>query len=272
MSDREIFRRSALTLAPHWGLAAGLALIVLWAAHHFDLLPDWEGLLLAVPALAWAAGQTLQWAATTWTATDDGHLIVRKGILFRSQEAIPLRLVRQAHVRSSLPGPWPDVGHLSLEVAAPHGLPRSFRWAWLGRADRLAQILRARGRLPVGQPSRRQRAAGALWALGQAVWARRPWSGTRGGQQPAPDLSDEYQRFLAFCHFLLSGQQEIAWPPAGVPLGALRRWLSVLRQARIVVDAPGEPGWRLARTIRSLDDVRRRVGEEELWRAMQRPA
>jgi hypothetical protein len=48
--------------------------------------------------------------------------------------------------------------------------------------------------------------------------------------------------------------------------------MAVLRQAYVVVDAPNGRGWHVAGAIRSLDDIRRRIGEEELQRAVQRPA
>lgn len=259
MSNREVFRRSALTMVPHWGLAAGLALTVLWAANHFDLRPAWDGLLLAALPLAWATARTVQWAAGTWTATADGTLIVQAGVLFRSREEIPLRATLRAHVQPCLPSRWLDVGHLAWDVGAgPRGQRRSLRWMWLGGPTRLAEILHGRGQVALGRPSRWQR-----WISR----ARQAEEGRGGSRQSLPASGQEYQQFLAFCRRLLDSQGTSSWPPDGVPVTAIPRWMAVLRQARIVMDASGNPGWRLAARIRSLDDVQRRIGEEELQRA-----
>ena len=270
MSNREVFRRSALTLVSYWGPAAGLALTVLWAANYFGLRPAWDGLLLAALPLAWATARTAQWAAGTWTATADGTLIVQAGVLFRSREEIPLRAVRQAYVQPVLPGRRLDVGHLTLDLAVAPGRPSSLRWTWLARPARLAEILHGRGQVALGHASCWQRTVGR--GLAQAEAARAWWvqkNGGHGSQSPAPS-GEEYQRFLGFCRRLLDGEGAASRPPDGVTLAAIPRWMAVLRQARIVVDAPSGPGWRLAGAIRSLDDVRRRIGEEEFRRAMRR--
>ncbi len=272
MDTQETFRRSLLTLAPCWGLAAGLAVTVRWAADHFGLLLAWEGLLPAALPLVWAAGRTLQWASGTWTATADGQLVVRSGVLFRSREAIPLRATLQAHVQPCLPSRWLDVGHLSLQAAGPLGQPRTFRWNWLARPGRLAAILRAQGQLPLGQPSPWQRAARPVRTLGGVLKTRRrPLGGAEQAVPGQPASGEEYQHFLTFCCLLLEGEGATSPLILGVPEAKARQWMQVLRQARIVLDAPGGEGWRLAGDIHSLDAVRRRIGEEELGRALQRP-
>lgn len=271
MTDREVFRRSRLTLAPCWGLAASLALTVLWAASHFDLRLAWDVLLPAVLPLAWAACRTAKWAARTWTATADGRMIVRAGVLFRSQEEIPLQATVRAHVQPCLPGRWLDVGHLSLELAGPGGQPLAVRWHWLSRANRLAEILSARGQVPLGRRSRWHRLGAQVQALCRAHRPRQAQRGAGGSEEGSSPSGEEYQRFLGFCRLLLEGKGATPWPPAGVSRAAAQRWMVVLRQARIVVDAPADGGWRLAASVQRLDDVRRRIGEKELRRALQRP-
>lgn len=267
----EVFRRSALTLVPHGASAVGLTLAALSAAGHFGLPLDWAILFVAILPLAWAAGRGLQWAAATWTATPDGNLIVQAGILSRQHQVIPLGALRRAHVRSALPNRWGDVGHLAAELIDHLGEVRLLEWRWLARADTLQQIIcsnakRARGTVPRPRQTRT--------GLSTPVQAAPAWQSpafTGPGTQPGDAFGEEYQHFLEFCQLVLTVEREACWPPAELPLAKSRRWMSVLRQARIIRNTPNGRGWRVADTIHCLGDVTQRVGQRELEQAMQRP-
>jgi hypothetical protein len=273
---REAFRRSWLTLAPEWSLSGGVSLAVALAAHHFRLQGGWEVPGLTMLPIAWAAGRTLLWACRTWTATADGRLIVQEGILRRSRQVIHLCSARQIEPEAPLLIRWLSIGHITFQATNPQGQLQRFRWTWLGRYSRLCEIIQARGQLPVGRPSRRQFVASTVERLVHAVgiWLAQGWalSGEIVTRLRGRWFVDDYGRFLAFCHHLLRSTERSRWPPSRVPSAVAKRWMAVLRQAYVVVDAPNGRGWRVAGAIRSLEDVCRRIGEEELQRAVQRSA
>ncbi len=269
--NNEVFRRSALTLVPHWASAFSLTLTGLWAAGHFGLPLDWAASLVAILPLAWAAGRALQWAATTWTATLEGNIVIQAGILSPRRQAIPLNAIRRAHVQPALPNHWGDVGHLAVELLDHQGEVQLLEWTWLARADRLQQIIFTHGKQVRAAAPRPQRTASVLSTLVPAATAWQSPAFTGPGEQPGDAFGEEYQRFLDFCQLVLTVEREACWPPAELPLAKSRRWMSVLRQARIIQNTPNGRGWRVAGTIHGLDDVAHRVGQRELEQAMQRP-
>ena len=111
-----------------------------------------------------------------------------------------------------------------------------------------------------------------MYAVG--IWLKQGWalSGEIVARLRGRWFVDDYGRFLAFCHHLLRSTGRGRWPSSRVPSAVTRRWMAVLRQAHIVVDAPNGRGWRVAGAICNLDDIRRRISEEELQQAVQRPA
>jgi hypothetical protein len=273
---REVFRRSWLILAPEWSLAGCVSLAVALAAQDFGLQGGWEVPGLAMLPIAWAAGRTLLWACRTWTATADGRLIVQEGILHRTRQVIHLCSARQAEPEAPFMIRWLGIGHITFQATNPQGQLQRFRWTWLGGHPRLCEIIQARGQLPVGRPSwwrlvgstveRPVHAVGIWLAQGRAL------SGEIVTRLQGRWFVNDYGRFLAFCHHLLRSTGRGRWHPSWVPSPVARRWMEVLRQAHIVVDAPNGRGWRVAGAIRSLDDICRRIGEGELRRAVQRPA
>lgn len=262
MSNCEVFRRSALTLLPHWAAAATLTLTGLWAADRFGLPLDWVALLMASLPLAWAAARGLQWVATTWTVTADGNLILRSGIISRQRQVIPLSAMRRADVQPSFAGHRMDVGHLSVEVVDRTQAVRFLQWTWLARPDQLQQILCCPKEAAFGPSSRRRQTAD---------WPMAPTQAAVACQTPDDAFGKEYRRFLDFCQLLLAAEEGASWPPPGITLAEQSRWMGVLCQARIVVDSPNGRGWRAADTIKCLADVTHRVGYQELKQAMQRP-
>jgi hypothetical protein len=264
-TSREVFRRSGLTTTPEWAVAGGVSLAVGLAAQHFGLQGSWEGPALMGLPLIWAGGRTLQWACHTWIVTADGHLAVRKGFLFRTRHVIHLCSVSQVEVEAPAPIHWLDIGHISFEATDPQGQRRRFHWTWMHGHERLAEIIRAQGRLPIGEPTWWQTAREAAKKRTQAAFRRMArtlsWA----------DLQD-YGRFLAFCHHVLRAEQTGRWPPGTIPPTMVERWMVVLRQARVVVSASNERGWRVSGGIDGLDDIRRRLGPHELQRAVQRSA
>lgn len=273
---REVFRRSWLTLTPEWSLAGGVSLAVALAAHHFGLQGGWEAPSLAMLPITWAAGRALLWARRTWTVTADGRLIVQEGILRRTCQVIHLCSARQVEPEDPLLARWLGIGHIAFQATNTQGQLQRFRWTWLGRHARLYEIIQARGQLPLGRPSWWQLVGKKVKRLVHAVkiWLAQGWalSGEIVTRLRGRWFVDDYGRFLAFCHHLLRSMGRGRRHPSWVPSAVARRWMAVLRQAHIVVDMPNGRGWRVARAIRSLEDIRRRIGEEELQRAVQRPA
>jgi membrane protein YdbS with pleckstrin-like domain len=269
----EVFRRSWLTLASEWSLAFGVSLTVIWSYRQLGLQgEEWEGLSLAVPPVIWAACRTLQWAYCTWTATADGRLIVREGVLARTRQVIHLCSVRDVESKAPHLARWLGIGHLTFRATDLQGQLRPFRWIWLGRYSRLCEILQARGQLPVGRPSWWQLVSGAVERLAHAVgmWLAQGWALTAEivARLQGRWFVEDYGRFLAFCHHLLRSAGRERWAPSWAPSAVVRRWMAVLRRARIVVDAPNDIGWRMAGTVRSIGDVCCRIGEEDLRRAV----
>ncbi len=269
--NSEVFRRSALTLVPDWTSAVCLTLTVMWAAARFGLPLDCVTTLVAVLPLAWAACRTLQWATATWTATPEGVLIIQAGILSRHRQVIPLSAMRQAHAQSALTNPWMEVGHLAAELLDHQGEVRLLEWTWLARADRLQQIILSHRKRVRGAAPRPQHTRAGLSNPAQATIAWQSPTITGPGEQPGDAFGEEYQHFLDFCQQVLAVEREACWPPAELPLAKSRRWMSVLRQARIILNTSNGRGWRVADTIHCLDDVAHRVGQRELEQAMQRP-
>jgi hypothetical protein len=264
-TSRESFRRSWLTTTPEWAVAGGVSLAVGLAVQYFGLQGGWAGPTLIWLPLIWAGGRTLQWACHTWTVTPDRRLTVRQGILFPTRQVIRLCSVSQIAVDAPAPICWLDVGHISFEAADPQGQRRRFHWTWLHGYERLAEIIRAQGRLPIGEPTWWQTVREAAKQRMQAALRRVVRTLSRA------DLQD-YGRFLAFCHHVLRAEQTGRWPPGAIRPTMVERWMAVLRQARMVVSASNERGWRVAGGIESLDDIRRRLGPHELRRAVQRSA
>jgi hypothetical protein len=87
----------------------------------------------------------------------------------------------------------------------------------------------------------------------------------------APWLAcDDYGWFLSFCSHLLLHPGQDPPGPAWVPDAVAACWMDVLRQCHIVVDRPRQGGWRLAPAVRTPDDIRRRLGPEQLRQAVER--
>ncbi len=274
-APQEVFRRSWLTLVPEWSLAGGVSLTVALAARHFGLPGGWEVRGLVVLPIVWSATRTLLWACRTWTVTADGRLVVEGGILLRTRQVIHLCSVRRVETGAPLLTNWLGIGHVAFQATGPQGQLQPFRWTWLGRHPRLCEIIQARGQLPVDRPSWWHPVSSAAETLIHIVgmWLSQGWT---LGEEIVARLQDrwfvdDYGRFMAFCHHLLRHTRRRRWPPLWVPSAVVRRWMAVLRQARIVVDAPDGGGWRVAGVIHGLGDVHRRIGEEELRRAVQRP-
>jgi hypothetical protein len=275
--ESEVFRRSWLTVVPEWIVAGAVARLIILAAGHFGFQSRAEADVLAALPLVWAAGRTLQWAHRRWVVTADRQLVLLQGVLVRTRQVIYLHAVDQVQVEVTWLGGRLDTGHIAFQVTDRRGQRHPMRWTWVGACARLCEILRAQGRLPVGRPTRwrqawhvaakRSQAMGTglalAWVLGQEALARLQgrW------------FAEDYGRFLAFCHHLLRTRGgERRWPPSGTPAAVERCWMAVLRQARVVVDAPEGRGWRVAGAIRRVEDVRQRIGEEELRRGVQRSA
>jgi len=259
----ETFRRSWLTMTAKWGLALGIVGTIAWAYHWLGLQGEQVALGLALLGpVIWATGQTLRWWCRTCTATADGRLILRQGVLFRSRQVIHLCSARDVESYSPPLARWLGIGHVSFRATDTQGQVRFFRCTWVERYGRLTEIIRARGQLPVCRPSWREHlerlrhAVGTnlaqMWALGEEIAARLQgcW------------YVDDYGRFLAFCHRLLRN------PDARfkVPSAVARRWMAVLQQAHIV-EASGSREWRFAVNIHTLEDIRRRVSADTLRRA-----
>jgi hypothetical protein len=270
----EVFRRSWLTLIPEWCLAIGVLLTMVWSYQRFGLQDEWVGLGLAVlMPIVWIASQTTQWARRTWTVTADGRLIVQGGFPSRSRQVIHLCSARDVEPQSPILIHWLGVGHIAFRATDPRGQVRPFRWTWIGRYRRLCEIIEARGQLPVSRPSWWQLVSGRTRKLVHTVgaWLGRGWALTAEivARLRGRWFVEDYGRFLAFCHHLLRGTERGRRIPSWVPSAVVRRWMAVLRQARIVVDVPGGKGWQLAGAVRSLEDVCRRIGEEGLRQALQ---
>lgn len=259
---REVFRRSGLTTMPEWIVAGSVSLAVGLAAQHFGLSAGWEGTALMGLPLVWAGGRTLQWASQTWTVTADRRLVIRQGLLFPTRCLIHLCSVGQVTADAPLATRGLNIGHIAFEATDSEGQRRHFRWTWMKRHDRLCEIIEARGELPIGRrtwlqvarETAKQRLRTSLRRLARAL--RRA------------DLQD-YGRFMAFCHHVFRAEQGGQWPPATIPAAEVDRWLAVLQQARVVVSAPNDRGWRVAGGIDGLADIRRRLGPDELQRAIK---
>jgi membrane protein YdbS with pleckstrin-like domain len=274
-TPREVFRRSWLTMACETGLALCVSSMVLWSYHQFGLRGQWAGLGLAVLPIAWVVARTTQWACRTWMATADGRLIVQEGVLFRTRQVIHLCSARNVRAEAPLLTRWLGIGHLTLRATDCQGQLRLFRWTWLGQYLRLYEIVQAQGHLSVGRPSRWQLVGSAVENLACAVGMRVMQGWAFGGEVVARLQGcwfvDDYGRFMAFCRHLLRTTRQGRPPPSWVPPAVARRWMTLLRQAHIVVDVPNGGGWRIAGAIHSLEDVCRRIGEDELQRSLQRP-
>ncbi len=268
----EVFRRSWLMLIPEWGLAGFVSCAVGFAAQYFDMQGDWEGLSFTVLPIVWAASRTLKWACQTWTVTADGHLIVREGLLLHKSREINLHSVQQVMVETSPLTGWLDIGNISCLISDVSGQAQLLRWTWLSRHRRLRDILQARGQLAVGGPPRRQLTRNAIRRLKYrgGKWLHRGRALTEEGlvRLQGRWVVDDYGRFLGFCHFLLRSRANGHWPPPRVPSVAVNRWMAILRKAHIVVGMPGG-GWRVNNGIHSVEDIRQRIGEQDLQRALQ---
>ena len=264
-TSREVFRRSWMTIMPEWAVAESVSLAVGLAAQHFGLQGSWEGSALAGLPLIWAGGRTLQWACHTWTVTPDGRLTERQGILFPTRQVIHLCSVSGVAIDAPAPVRWLDIGHISFEATDPQGQRRRFHWSWMHGHERLAEIIRARGQLPIGKP--------AWWQTAREVAKQGIRAAFRRVNRTLSqaDLLD-YGRFMAFCHQILRAERTGRWPPVRIPPAMVKHWIAVLQEARVVVSASNERGWRVAGGIDSLDDIRRRLGPRELQRAVQRSA
>jgi len=254
----EVFRRSCLTLVPEWTLASIVSLALYHAALRLRLPLREEKLALSLLPLAWALVRTLVWTGQTWTATADGRLIVRRGIGPRARQAIYLSDVRTVHTRIPPLLRRLGIGHIRFQVPDARGQPTSFHWTWIAHAARLHQILDAQGHTPIGstQPTERQDLSTLVAAL--IAWVLSPWL-----------ACDDYQRFLLFCDHLLLHPAQNPPRPSWAPEAVAACWMAVLRRCHIVVDRPREGGWRLAPAVRTLDDIRRRLGPEQLRQAVE---
>lgn len=263
---QERFRRSGLIIAPEWLLAGLVSLAIGWAALTFELEMCVALAALAGLPLLWATSCTLQWYARSWVARSDGCLTFQHGVLIRHSEVIHLCSVSRVRLRTVPMLGWCNVGHLDFEATDQQGSARPFQLRWLANVARLAEILRARGRLPMGRPSRWER----LHAWGAGILHRRA---VRVARTPARILGQrarDYGLFMAYCHRLLRSRNGVQPSVPGVPAPVIEIWMAVLRRARIIVDTSCNPGWRIAPSIASLSDIQRRIGQEDFWRALDR--
>jgi hypothetical protein len=274
-ADREVFRRSWLTLTVEWALALTVASTVVWAYVEHDPHAEWKVAGLAALPLVWALSRTVQWFRCTLTATADRLLIIEEGVLFRSCQIIHLCSARGVTSKGTLLLGWLGIGRVNFRATDPLGQFRAFQWTWLARHARLCEIVEARGQLPVGRPSK--------WQLGWHMIKSVSYAGLEWVVQVGALVVemvvrlqgrwfvDDYGRFLAFCHHLLRNVERDHSIPRWAPPAVTRRWIAVLRRAHIVVDAPNSNGWCIARSICGLEDVRHRIGREELRRAVREP-
>ncbi len=271
--QNEVFRRSGLVLTPGWCLALGVALAVGLAARYYNLESSWAELGLMMLPIVWAIGQTVAWACQTWEITTDGCLIVQEGLLLRTFLEVPLREAQQVTIEAPPLVGRLNIGHVSCLVADEWGQPQHLRWTWLSQRRHLGDVIRSQGRPIVVRPPAQYQPVQALvwrlkhigetwWTRGQVLieavmtWAQGQW------------FVDDYGRFLGFCNYLVRAGTSEHRPPSWVPLPVANRWLEVLRQALIVVDAPNG-SWRVNDAIRDVEDIRRLVGEKELRRAIR---
>ncbi len=269
----EVFRRSWLTLTLEWSLAGSVSLAVGLVAQYFDFQEGWVGAGLIALPIAWAIGQTIQWAFQTWTVTTDGRLIIQSGVLFRTSQDIRLRSVQRVTIETPSLSGWLDIGHISCTAIGPLDQSQSFRWTWLRRHRRLVDLIQARGQLAVGrQPSRRQFAISPTRRLGHAVGA-----GLMPGRYLIEEgiarlrgqwVVDDYGRFLGFCHLLLRSRGNGHWPPPRISPVVAHYWMRVLRRTQVLLVSP-DGAWRVDSAIHTVEDVRRRVSEDELRRAIR---
>jgi hypothetical protein len=262
--SQEVFRRTWLVLIPDVFLALGVLVGIILLHRRLGLRGGWGGVgVIAVIHILWMIHRITQWSTCTWVAISDGRLIIRDGLLSSGQQVLHFCSARHLELDSPFPFHLLSVGHVAFRATDPNGQLRSFHWKWMGEYRRLGEIIEAQGQLSIGRPSRwqlvRRKAVQEWEALKKtsACWRRRR-------------NVDDYGRFMAFCHHLLRGTTPTLPTLHGVPASVSRRWMAVLRQARVVVDAPGGKGWQLAGTVRSLEDIRRRIGESQLRRAVQR--
>jgi hypothetical protein len=272
--SREVFRRSFLTLLPECSLAGAVSLAVAMAAYYVDLSGGWGGFVLLVLPALWLAARTLQWAGHTWTATEDGRLIVRQGLLLRECEVILLCSVRQVRPETPLAASWLGVGGIAFQATDANGELRSFRWTWLARQPRLRQILESGGRVPIRRRS--------VWGImGQAVsmlahsassWVWRGWAlGRKMMLRLQEDwFVDDYGRFIGFCGHVLRSTRSGRWPPPRVPLAVIDCWMRTLREAHAIVDAPGGRGWQISESIRDIEDICLLISEDHFRQAVRR--
>lgn len=271
---REVFRRSWLTLIPEWSLAVSVALAVTWAAHRFGLQAGEEWLYSAMLPIIWTMGRTFLWVYSTWTVTADGRLIVQQGPLPGHRQEIALGAVRRFEPTAPARVRWLNVGHITFWAGDSQGRIYPFHWTWLERHSRLCELIRARGQLPVGRPTWRQLVGRALRRLIQrlSLWLMQ---GHILSEEILARLAgrwcvEDYGRFMAFCQWLLRSAHRRRDYPPWVSRAVIRRWMAVLRQARIVVDSH-DGGWRMAMNLHTLEDIRRRIGPDQFLRAVRRP-
>jgi hypothetical protein len=133
---------------------------------------------------------------------------------------------------------------------------------WAG--GRTAQSVVHLRRRAQRQPGAHGRGKGNGWALhGRPV--------EKAADRQSRWSAEDYDQFMQFAQVLLrewEGQGCGSVPTVPPTVG--RAWLEVLKQARIVIDVPEGKRWHVSRSIRTLEDVGRRVGEEELRRAVRR--
>jgi len=264
----ETFRRSWLTLAPEWSLALGISLPIMWFYRRSDLQGPWGALSLVSLPMVWATYRTLQWAGHTWTATADGRLILEDGVLFRRRRVVHLCSARRVESRSPIVARWLSIGHVTFRANDSRGRLRAFQWTWVERHARLCEILRARGQLPVGGPSRWQIIGSRVSTVARRMVAQlaQGWALETLARLQGRWFVDDYGRFLAFCNRLLRNRGREQWAPSWAPPAVVKRWMMVLRRHRIIVDAPTQAGWRIGDSIHSVEDIRHHVSKEDLRR------
>jgi len=160
---------------------------------------------------------------------------------------------------------WLDIGHVQFEATAENGQREQLHLTWMGRHSRLCEIIEARGRLPLGAPTWWQP---LLEPAREGIRAARRWL---IHSQRRAELQD-YGRFMAFCCHLLRADQGGRWPPPGLAQATVECWMAVLWRVRVVITASNERGWRVARGIEGLECIHRRIGPQELQRAVRQAA
>jgi len=229
-----------------------------------------ERLLFVLLPLAWAGLRTLSWACQTWTVTANRRLIVQKGILVPTRQVIHLVSVHQIADSEPLPLCWLGIGHIRFQATDPQGQSSLFHYTWLAHFSRFRALLASRGGLPVGRPPRpRWRRSVSRLLRAVRLWIQNcPWMDELVTRMCGKWCVADYERFQSFCHHLLRHVSETEPYPAWTPVSVARCWMVVLRQCHIVIEGPRGTSWRIAPQIHSLRDVCRRIGPEQLQRAV----